>query len=44
MTPSEVMRIGQEAMRAFTRIHDTHREGKPIEAGFFISSPKEPAP
>ena len=36
--------IGQEAMRAFTRIHDTHREGKPIEAGFFISSPREPAP
>jgi len=36
--------IGQEAMRAFSRIRDTRAEGKPVEAGFFISSPKEPAP
>jgi len=36
--------IGQEAMNAFTRLRDTRSGAKPIEAGYFISSPKEPAP
>jgi ribose transport system substrate-binding protein len=36
--------IGQEAMRSFARLRDNRAEAKPIEAGFFISSPKEPAP